>query len=91
MYKHLEIEKKWQNKWEESNAFATTDKSDNKYYVLDMFPYPSGAGLHVGHPEGYTATDIVARHKRLLGFWCSSSYRVRCFWFTSRTICNKNR
>lgn len=68
MFNHKEIEKKWQLQWEESQTFKTTDKSDKKFYVLDMFPYPSGSGLHVGHPEGYTATDIVARYKRLNGF-----------------------
>ncbi|MGY6172216.1 leucine--tRNA ligase [Candidatus Mycoplasma pogonae] len=68
MYKHKEIEKKWQQIWEETEAFKTTDKYNKKFYVLDMFPYPSGAGLHVGHPQGYTATDIIARYKRLNGF-----------------------
>ena len=68
MYKHNENDKKWQKFWEDNQVFKTTDKSDKKYYVLDMFPYPSGAGLHVGHPEGYTATDIIARYKRLNGF-----------------------
>ncbi len=68
-YNHLEIEKKWQQAWEEKNAFKTTlDVKKPKYYVLDMFPYPSSQGLHVGHPEGYTATDIVARYKRAQGF-----------------------
>ena len=68
MYRHNEIEKKWQKHWLENETFKTTDKSEKKFYVLDMFPYPSGAGLHVGHPEGYTATDIIARYKRLNGF-----------------------
>ncbi|MBN3534815.1 leucine--tRNA ligase [Mycoplasma procyoni] len=68
MYDHKKIEKKWQEIWLKSNAFKTTDKNDKKAYVLDMFPYPSAAGLHVGHPEGYTATDIVSRYKRLQGF-----------------------
>lgn len=68
MYKHEEIEKKWQKHWLKNKTFKTTDNSDKKFYVLDMFPYPSGAGLHVGHPEGYTATDIIARYKRLNGF-----------------------
>lgn len=68
MYKHKEIEKKWQEIWEQTKAFATTDNHEKKFYALDMFPYPSAAGLHVGHPEGYTATDIVARYKRLNGF-----------------------
>jgi len=68
-YHFLEIEKKWQKHWEENKTFKTNfDTSKPKYYVLDMFPYPSGAGLHVGHPEGYTATDIVSRFKRMKGF-----------------------
>ncbi|MHC4693406.1 MAG: leucine--tRNA ligase [Planctomycetota bacterium] len=64
------IEKKWQKYWEERKTFRAKDCDDSrpKYYVLDMFPYPSAAGLHVGHPEGYTASDIVARYKRMKGF-----------------------
>lgn len=68
MYNHIKIEKKWQQVWENEKTFKTTENKDKKYYVLDMFPYPSGSGLHVGHPEGYTATDIVARYKRFNGF-----------------------
>ena len=70
MYDHQHIEKKWQNRWLKEKTFATdtADFSRPKYYVLDMFPYPSGNGLHVGHPEGYTATDIIARKKRMEGF-----------------------
>lgn len=70
MYDHQQVEKKWQKRWEEEKTFATdtSDFSRPKYYVLDMFPYPSGNGLHVGHPEGYTATDIIARKKRMEGY-----------------------
>ena len=68
-YNHKNIEKKWQDYWESNKVFKTTDDSDKpKYYVLDMYPYPSGAGLHVGHPLGYIATDIIARFKRHKGF-----------------------
>jgi leucyl-tRNA synthetase len=69
IYNFHEIEKKWQQYWEANKTFKATDDTSNpKYYVLDMFPYPSGAGLHVGHPEGYTATDIICRYKRMKGF-----------------------
>ncbi|EXX86207.1 leucyl-tRNA synthetase, partial [Paenibacillus darwinianus] len=68
-YNPLVIEPKWQQYWDEHKTFKTTeDKGKPKFYALDMFPYPSGAGLHVGHPEGYTATDIVSRYKRMKGF-----------------------
>lgn len=68
-YNHKEIEKKWQNYWADNKTFKTSDKlGQKKFYALDMFPYPSGAGLHVGHPEGYTATDIVSRYKRMQGY-----------------------
>lgn len=68
-YDHKAIEGKWQKYWLESKSFKANNHSDKpKYYVLDMFPFPSGSGLHVGHVEGYTATDIVARHKRQKGF-----------------------
>ena len=69
-YNFREIEKKWQDYWEEHKTFYTDvwDFSKPKYYALDMFPYPSGQGLHVGHPEGYTATDILSRMKRMQGY-----------------------
>ncbi|MDR3607552.1 MAG: leucine--tRNA ligase [Oligoflexia bacterium] len=68
-YLHKNIEPKWQKFWDEKQVFkAVLDTSKPKYYVLDMFPYPSSSGLHVGHPEGYTATDILARYKRARGF-----------------------
>ena len=70
MYNFREIEKKWRKYWEENNTFHTDvwDFSKPKFYALDMFPYPSGVGLHAGHPEGYTATDIVSRMKRMQGY-----------------------
>ncbi len=68
-YNFRDIEQKWQQKWKETKAYAVSNESDKlKYYVLDMFPYPSGAGLHVGHPLGYIASDIFARYKRHKGF-----------------------
>ncbi|MBF0845186.1 class I tRNA ligase family protein, partial [Streptococcus danieliae] len=68
-YNHKEIEPKWQQFWAENETFKTgTDADKPKFYALDMFPYPSGAGLHVGHPEGYTATDILSRYKRAQGY-----------------------
>lgn len=68
-FSHQNIEKKWQRYWEENKTFKTEDDhSKEKFYALDMFPYPSGSGLHVGHPEGYTATDILSRMKRMQGY-----------------------
>lgn len=68
-FNHQQVEKKWQQYWETNKTFKTSeDKGKRKFYALDMFPYPSGAGLHVGHPEGYTATDILSRMKRAQGY-----------------------
>ena len=73
-YPFKDVESKWQAYWKEQQTFRTPDKAEGldmskpKFYVLDMFPYPSGAGLHVGHPEGYTATDIMSRYKKMNGF-----------------------
>ena len=68
-YKFREIEKKWQQHWNDTNAYRVSNEgSKPKFYVLDMFPYPSGAGLHVGHPLGYIASDIFSRYKRLKGY-----------------------
>lgn len=68
-YNYSEIEKKWQKKWEDENVFKAVTGSDKpKYYTLVEFPYPSGAGLHVGHPRGYTAMDIISRKRRMEGY-----------------------
>lgn len=68
VYDHLKIEQKWQKFWEENKTFKVQDNNKPTYYALDMFPYPSGQGLHVGHPEGYTATDAMSRFKRMQGY-----------------------
>ncbi|MEP0480163.1 MAG: class I tRNA ligase family protein, partial [Nonlabens sp.] len=69
LYDHKAIEAKWQKHWAENKTFKASNTSDKpKFYALDMFPYPSGAGLHVGHPLGYIASDIVSRYKRHAGF-----------------------
>ncbi len=68
IYDHAAIEKKWQQYWQSKQTYATDAQKGNKFYILDMFPYPSGEGLHVGHPKGYIATDVVSRMKRMQGF-----------------------
>ena len=68
-YDHSKIEKKWQRAWASKKLFKTRTETDKKkFYILDMFPYPSGEGLHVGHPKGYIATDVVSRMKRMQGY-----------------------
>ena len=68
-YNHIDIEKKWQDYWRNNETFKTEETSDKeKFYALDMFPYPSGQGLHVGHPKGYTSTDVLSRYKRAKGY-----------------------
>ena len=68
-YNHKKIEKKWRDKWKKTDLYKTTeDKDKEKCYVLDMFPYPSGEGLHVGHSKGYIATDIYSRFKKMNGY-----------------------
>ena len=68
-YNPFLIEKKWQSRWSKSKTYKTEEKSKKpKSYILDMFPYPSGEGLHVGHPKGYIATDVYSRFKRMNGF-----------------------
>ena len=87
-YNHKEIESKWQKHWADYHTFKTgTDASKPKFYALDMFPYPSGAGLHVGHPEGYTATDILQSIQTCPRLQRSSPNGMGCFWFASRAIC----
>ena len=89
MYDHLEVEKKWHKYWDEHETFKTDvwDFSKPKFYALDMFPYPSGVGLHAGHPEGYTATDIVSRMKRMQGYnMIHLVYRLNNMLFKQETI-----
>jgi len=91
-YNFREIEKKWQKRWVENKTYQVTeDETKQKYYVLNMFPYPSGAGLHVGHPLGYIASDIYARYKRLQGFNVLNPMGYDAYGPARRAIRHTNR
>ena len=91
-FDHKTIDPKWQAYWDREQTFLTpTDRTRPKYYVLDMFPYPSGDGLHVGHPKGYTATDIVARAKRMMGFNVLRVMGWDCFGLARRAPRREDR
>ena len=89
-YNFLEIEKKWQDNWLSNKIYKSEISDKPKYYIMDMFPYPSGSGLHVGHPLGYIASDIISRYKRLEGFNVLHQWDLILLDFR-RTIRNKNR
>ena len=92
-FDHQAIEKKWQKYWDEHQTFYTDvwDFSKPKYYALDMFPYPSGQGLHVGHPEGYTATDIMSRMKRCRDIMFYNPMGYDAFGLPAEQYAIKNR
>lgn len=94
-YPFTEIESFWRQFWEQNRTFRVPqindddfDASKPKYYVLDMFPYPSGVGLHVGHPLGYIASDIVARYQRMQGYNVLLIQWIRCLWSSGRAVCH---
>ena len=88
-YSHLDVEQKWQKYWDDHDVFiANRRPGHKKKYVLDMFPYPSGSGLHVGHPEGYTATDIMSRYWRMNDYDVLHPHGVGLFWIAGRAACH---
>ncbi len=88
-YDHKKIEKKWQRYWDEHKTFKTTeDPNKKKYYAMDMFPYPSGQGLHVGHPEGYTATDILYGNVTGMNIKRSRQRKIRIKRNITQWICS---
>lgn len=88
-YNFREIEKKWQAEWVKNNTYKVCeDENKKKFYVLNMFPYPSGAGLHVGHPLGYIASDIYARFKRLQGFNVLNPMGYDAYGISRRAVCH---
>ena len=89
-YNHHEVEEKWQAVWDNEKAFKTSDDyTKPKYYALVEFPYPSGQGLHVGHPRPYTALDIVARKRRMQGYNVSVSHGMGCFRSAYGKLCHQ--
>ena len=93
VYNHKAIEKKWREKWEEKPVNPRVDENGNKkqkYYCLDMFPYPSGNGLHVGHWRGYVISDVWSRYKLLAGLLHRSSDGMGCIRTSGRELCNQD-
>ena len=86
-YNHRAVEQKWRQKWEE-NPINVNDGKKPKYYCLDMFPYPSGSGLHVGHWRGYVISDVWSRYKMLTGILSDPSNGMGCIWSSGRKLCD---
>ena len=90
MYNHHTVEKKWQKVWDDEKAFHTpNDYTKPKFYALVEFPYPSGQGLHVGHPRPYTALDIVRKKTSYAGLQCTLPNGMGCFWSSNRELCDQ--
>ncbi len=88
-YNHKAIEQKWRKHWQE-HPVNVNDGKKPKYYCLDMFPYPSGSGLHVGHWRGYVISDVWSRYKMIKGILCHSSNGMGCIWPSSRELCDQD-